>query len=1160
MEGYNARTSVSVYKHFAVCLLIALLSTSMPAADAQDSPARATASNPRGAERSAYTAASKWQESEKSFYHDILLKGQGRYDTLIVPFQVNGFGVDAIGRSLMTRYLAKSLAAATHKPLPDTSLVELTLGDRARQYNATDIYRLANGLKVKTVLWCYVSHDNNGKFSFSIRPQRGNPGELGPQSPATTVEWKDLSFSDDILPSAVFQDHIKEVIGRLGMGDPGRIKSVTSSKAKNLALPDNIVSLIKTKSVDPVENAYRLQLIAMLYPRTASREKERLFERSLVGIADVRPPTADTRLLTARAYFYLQRRPAAVRALKGGNSSAEMALQAVLDGNLPEMDGHVKKIKSPMANLLAQIELDDLRAGYGYPVGKSLEQLVIQYPAWKFYFVRRLKDNDSWYLQNNLEVKLEQDRILPIAGFSLETLAQGKLVLGDHQILAKFETSYFEHARKIWQNKATDWCCANEPSSPTMTDISDLLTFYGLANAQDAVRHQLSVQGKAMAAMQALQPYWTIYDGHPGLTQLRSEVLTELAVAASGQAADNLKTEANNENIRACYLSGGQNSISARVFEILDNVRFSQGTGKYLLPDDNNLMYLANLYRTDFPPRSYWSMKWGLPKGEYLNPKYNDEHVLRYTSNDFTDGLQMPYKNMLFKQAGKAKEMLAANAHRFRGHPERLAFLAEEQGKTGNFLGMEKLYRDEIGLNNPTWFPYSNLGTLLVSQGRFKEASDVFLSYPGFHVKDMEDPVSLSNYAYEAGSALFWRGAYAEATPLYKLAAGYKTGSGASLASAVRLNLMERNFPFAAEYTRQRAVRYQDVYAYRDYIQLAHIMGKNAEGWAVFDSLVSQLDDPEIWMGALVGHRVEGKSDKELIQWIKQERIKIIAKPSAIGPGLPTRYVFMALTMDRPPNVLLAEAVFEPGYPLLAQFAKAYLAMRAGDYSRANEIFQADLETAAHHGQVPLSSLHTKIIAGLADYASPYYARVLVKTGKADALPKNLLLPEVFSEKNHYVDNSQLLTQMGLAYKTLLTKAILAAGKKEHVEALRYLQQAFNIHPYTERRIFDIWYELVETCEWLYDNFGDERYRDLGLKWARSHQVIQPMYSWAYAFEAKYTQDKHARKRALALALYLDRDSERIARIPEKEKQEARLWLKHNNPFTKPVAQSMKDI
>jgi hypothetical protein len=149
---------------------------------------------------------------------------------------------------------------------------------------------------------------------------------------------------------------------------------------------------------------------------------------------------------------------------------------------------------------------------------------------------------------------------------------------------------------------------------------------------------------------------------------------------------------------------------------------------------------------------------------------------------------------------------------------------------------------------------------------------------------------------------------------------------------------------------------------------------------------------------------------------------------------------------------------------------------------------------------------------------------------------------------------------MGLVYKALLTKAILAAGKKENDEALRALQQAFNIHPFTGSRLFDTWYELVETCEWLYVNFGDKRYLDLGMKWAKSYQVIQPMYSWAYAFEAKYAQNTEARKRALALALYLDRNSERIANIPESEKQNARKWLEYNNPFTKPIPQRVKGV
>ncbi|HEX8948539.1 MAG TPA: hypothetical protein VF790_06230, partial [Dissulfurispiraceae bacterium] len=94
------------------------------------------------------------------------------------------------------------------------------------------------------------------------------------------------------------------------------------------------------------------------------------------------------------------------------------------------------------------------------------------------------------------------------------------------------------------------------------------------------------------------------------------------------------------------------------------------------------------------------------------------------------------------------------------------------------------------------------------------------------------------------------------------------------------------------------------------------------------------------------------------------------------------------------------------------------------------------------------------------------------------------------------------------------------------------------------------WYQLVEICEWLYEDTRHPEYRVLALKWAKVHQRIQPMFAWSYAVEAKYTASASDRLKALALTLYLDKNSERIAGFSEAEKSKALEWLRDNNPFT----------
>ena len=58
------------------------------------------------------------------------------------------------------------------------------------------------------------------------------------------------------------------------------------------------------------------------------------------------------------------------------------------------------------------------------------------------------------------------------------------------------------------------------------------------------------------------------------------------------------------------------------------------------------------------------------------------------------------------------------------------------------------------------------------------------------------------------------------------------------------------------------------------------------------------------------------------------------------------------------------------------------------------------------------------------------------------------------------------------------------------------------------------------------------------------------MPSTPYAFEAKYTQSKEDRVRALAHAMYLDRRSLRIRQFTEQEKREALEWWAEHSPYT----------
>jgi len=111
------------------------------------------------------------------------------------------------------------------------------------------------------------------------------------------------------------------------------------------------------------------------------------------------------------------------------------------------------------------------------------------------------------------------------------------------------------------------------------------------------------------------------------------------------------------------------------------------------------------------------------------------------------------------------------------------------------------------------------------------------------------------------------------------------------------------------------------------------------------------------------------------------------------------------------------------------------------------------------------------------------------------------------------------------------------------------LRLALAIRPYTEERPILVEYQYAEICEWLFELTKQQAFRKVAIDWAKVNQQIQPWHSWAYAMEAKLTQNPKDRKRALGIALYLDKDSLRIRQFSSKEKAAAEAAFKRNNIF-----------
>jgi hypothetical protein len=91
-------------------------------------------------------------------------------------------------------------------------------------------------------------------------------------------------------------------------------------------------------------------------------------------------------------------------------------------------------------------------------------------------------------------------------------------------------------------------------------------------------------------------------------------------------------------------------------------------------------------------------------------------------------------------------------------------------------------------------------------------------------------------------------------------------------------------------------------------------------------------------------------------------------------------------------------------------------------------------------------------------------------------------------------------------------------------------------------------YQLLEVAEQLYALSGDDRYRGLLVDLARRQQLAWPV-SWVYAFDARYAPHSDTADAALAVGLFLDRESALLRDSGEDQRKRAIARFPTGNPF-----------
>lgn len=1057
---------------------------------------------------------SNWIDAERAAYSSVLEKTKPQ--VLVVPFQVQGYALDRIERALMSIDLTYELSALLD--VSDPTIVARALGEGSRRIDPTTILELAHRVHVRKVIVPFVGHDNSHAMTITIQVLDVEASNTRMRVLETKQkDWRAVPFTDDVPPFIKFHQMLPQILADLSLSSPRRRHLARTSE--QITGSSFSVSPTELVSGHRLPASAALSVLGALESPTAELARERLFQRALIDSMNFDSPGANTAFLQAYALMSLQHRPAALALLRDASAPDAVVLRALLNGDLPGARGAVSRVTDPLKSLLLQISIEDTRQEYGDPSPADLSGTLALFGThaddWLPLVKGRFGDSNSWTVDSAEEIKLLLDRAFPRLELALESIEAGDELLRsipNNSLDVVMDIASARHVRKVAAQLEPAKCCAGGSAFATPWDLLWLIE--GRADARLIRRLQMisGHQGNLRRALSVLDEYEPFFSGHPGMAAERGLAASGLLASEPDDLRADRRAVIKQSGLLAAQTGSGENQVGFRGVGALGNVS----------PDIAGLFW--HVYAYDFPRRPFWPLLTVLKDRYFDQPTYerSARESLLYSTTDLDPIANIP------SATDEQKRSLANDLQtRFIGAPGRSGILALLHPSTAPPLDPIEELRKEIQEEPDTWLNYYNLGVMLVRRDDdYPAAATLFLSYPQFHSHDPPNRVALSHEAYDAAAYLYLHGHTELSEPLYRIAANLHTGSEPEMSATSRLLLLSRNFSGAMAATFDRATQYPSAYAYRDYLSFLHATGHGKEAWQVFPSLSVEFDLPLVWISALVGHRMEGRSDGYVREWLQRPEIRAARfHAQQFGPA----FAIMWSATDRKPPSDLADFVASlidgpgPHQSDLTYFAAGYTELRYEHWQKASAAFAM----SKHYPD-----------------ALPYRTMAAVKTGDRNWLDKTY-------------GNSEFRIQYPAQFYESLGHAIYAGDRHENDAALEFLRRAFNDRPNTDNSVISTEYEYSEVCEWLYEETHDQRFVDRLLQWVKSYQNVQPTQAWAYAMEYTYREPGAPRKRALALTLYLDPLSPRIKHATPAEIKEAREWLKSNNPFMNHAVQSI---
>jgi hypothetical protein len=1065
--------------------------------------------------------SSGWIDRRRALFSEVL-RASG-CEVLVVPLEATpaaageiAASLDRPARSLITREIAAQIQAQTGLCVTDPTLVARALGESTREIRGTQAWKLGEAAGASWLVRGTVALDpEQHAYAVTLALFARGAGK-GTWAQAQSAQVGPIAFSDELPPEAAFAPALPDLIAQLGL--PASGAKEREAPAAPRAFPQSPTEL----AADPgsaVERARRLQLLALTYAHV-DVAGEHLWERSLIALRDADAGDENARVTQARAVLHLYRRPYAVQLLRGLHSTEARAVYALAQGNLAQAEPLLPQLTDPTVRLIGELEVEEARMRYGRSAGSNerRDALLKQYPAYAPLLYAVLS-GEQWFQPTGHELVQQQLTTLGVAttddplAVPLSTLA----AYVSHDLFVSSDLSRRAVAVErsyapLWRMRAAGWRAQRAFDRLAEWDYYDAL--YGanrLAIANPALE-VVSRRGQAESLVEFSRELGPSFAGYPPLAagvvwalRYRQQALTE---------PDPLLDE-RERRLRRDLIAweGGET-------EVIRNVQSATKV-------PTGIAYL------DEPPRAWQP---ALPQegsaddttSDPATAQRNLAHQLRmvaYSQYGFRYLLDAYQALRRDGHAREAQQVAAQAQERFIGNSERENFLLSLAEESGDTAGYVAILEQGIGSQPEEWNAYYRLARAQLVARHPEQAQRTLLAFPLFRSSNANLP-ALAAQANAGGDLLLYVGEPTLSRMLYQLSAQYAAESAAGMRSQLRLAELAGHWAQARDWGRQLYERYKDPWGITHAARASFLIGESDDGFRAFFEGSKQIEDIRPWSAALVGHRIAATPEDELIGFAR--RWKALSGNSVAENSLRDHFLFNALLVDRSVSdktvQFLLASTEKNGDALHHSWIVGYNAFQRADFAHAAEAFV---------GLAAQAAAKSESVRAISAPALPYAVASLARSGKMD-------------QARALLGSSQ--EKLGRDFYTLLAAAYLQGMSGDHARALQTLWQAHVASPPLAEATVSPLYQLLEACEKLQAWTGDDRYRQLLVDLARRQREIWP-WSWAYAFEAKHTKD--GAERELALASFLDPQSEHLSGFAKGQREAALAWLERNRPFKK---------